>query len=297
MEKSALAETDLTSCKYSIVIPARDEAETIGELITELRDTLPRAEILVVDDGSIDDTASVSMSSGALVYRHPVSLGNGAAIKSGARKVSGDAIIFMDGDGQHRVSCVLELISKFESGWDMIVGSRSGRKAQSSAARWVGNGFYNWYASALTGVQILDLTSGLRIVNRLKFLEILHLLPNKFSYPTTSTIAFIKLGYSVNFHEVDVKPAKGGSHINIFRDGVRFFAIIFKVTILFSPFKFLMPISFLSALLGLMMYFLAALEGTYRFTNGMALLFTASFFSFSVALIAEQMTMLLYSKK
>ena len=285
--------------QVSLVIPARDEEDTIGFLVTSiLNKSGPREiEVIVVDDGSIDSTSKIAIEAGATVIRHPVSLGNGAAIKTGARIAKYSTLVFMDGDGQHSIESVLCLLDKFDLGWDLVVGARVGASSQSSIVRWLGNTIYNGYASFLTGVNIMDLTSGLRVVNRAKFLEILHLLPNKFSYPTTSTIAFIRLGFSVTFEPVEVQAAKAGSHINIVKDGLRFFAIIFKTTILYSPFKFLMPLSAASGFVGLGLYITSFLDGSPRFTNGMGFMFSSSMLTFAVALIAEQMTMLLYSRK
>jgi len=188
-------------------------------------------------------------------------------------------------------------VRRYREGWDMVVGARAGRRAQSSSLRWLGNAFYNRYASILTGQSISDLTSGFRVVSRSKFMEVLHLLPNGFSYPTTSTIALIRLGYSVDFSNVTVKPAEKGSHIRLFTDGVRFFVIIFKVTILFSPFKALIPVSMASIFLGLILYLETYFTGVARFTNGMAMLLSSGVFTFAVALLAEQMTMLLYTDR
>jgi glycosyltransferase involved in cell wall biosynthesis len=254
------------------------------------------AEIIVVDDGSTDGTGDVASIAGARVVRHPRSIGNGAAIKSGARLASGQVLVFMDADGQHSASDVSKLIGIMEQGYDLVVGARTSQKQHSSIARWCANSFYNRFASLLTGSQIEDLTSGFRVVDREKFLSILHLLPNKFSYPTTSTMAFLRLGYGVAFCAINVKSGLAGSHINPIKDGVRFAVIIFKVVMLFSPFKFMFPFAVLQLLLGLGLYMPGLVAGTPIFTNGMALLLTGSFITTVMSILSEQITLLLYKQ-
>jgi glycosyltransferase involved in cell wall biosynthesis len=254
----------------------------------------PLAEIIVVDDGSIDNTAEEARSAGAVVKSHPVSLGNGAAIKSGARLASGEVLVFMDADGQHSPSDFRRLLSEYEKGYDLVVGARSSKEMHSSLVRWVGNTFYNRLASMVTGTRITDLTSGFRVVNREKFITILHLLPNKFSYPTTSTIAFLRMGFSVGFCSVGVKPKLTGSHIRVLQDGGRFFIIIFKISFLFSPFKVLLPLSIMQFFIGLMLYLPGLTSAAPSFTNGMALLLTGGVITLGIGILSELITTLLY---
>ena len=278
----------------SIVIPAKNEESTIAGLVRDLKSLSGLHEIIVIDDGSDDCTADNARSAGAVVKSHPISLGNGAAIKSGARLASGEVLVFMDADGQHSASDVRTLIDTMEQGYDLVVGSRASKKQHSSTARWWANSFYNRFASLLTGSKIEDLTSGFRAVNREKFLSILHLLPNKFSYPTTSTIAFLRLGYGVAFAGINVEPGLAGSHISPIKDGFRFAVIIFKIVLLFSPFKALFPLALAQLFTGLLIYLPGLLEGSPVFTNGMALLLTGGIFTLAVAIISEQLTLLLY---
>ena len=222
---------------FSVVIPAKNEASGLERLLPDLVARHPDAEVIVVDDGSTDATVAVCEQAGVQVISHPYSKGNGAAVKTGARAATGKYIVFMDGDGQHDPADIVRLIDKITEGYDMVVGARSGRDSQASMFRWGANGVYNWLASWMVNRRIDDLTSGFRIVQRIKFLSFLYLLPNGFSYPTTSTMAFFRAGYSVGFVPVKVSGRIGKSHISLVRDGVRFFLIIFKIGTLYSPLK------------------------------------------------------------
>ena len=179
----------MTERILSIVLPARNEAHSLQRLLPELRRLHPDAEILVVDDGSSDDTCAVSETAGARVISHPYAKGNGAAIKTGARRARGDRLVFMDADGQHDPADIERLIAEMESGFDLVIGARR-RESQASRARRFANGFYNRIASLFVGRRIEDLTTGFRACRAERFREFLHLLPNGFSYPTTSTMAF-----------------------------------------------------------------------------------------------------------
>tara|TARA_R110000787_G_scaffold57938_1_gene132066 strand:- start:445 stop:1311 length:867 start_codon:yes stop_codon:yes gene_type:complete len=280
---------------FSIVIPAKNEEQGLGELLPRLRKLYPDQQILVVDDGSTDGTRRVCESAGVEVLVQPYSKGNGAAIKAGALAAEGEYVVFMDGDGQHNPEDVERLLALVGEGYDLVVGARSGRGMQASIARWSANAFYNRLASWMVNRRIDDLTSGFRAVNRRKFLGFLYLLPNGFSYPTTSTMAFFRAGYSVGFVPIDVSQRLGKSHINVLRDGVRFFLIIFKIGTLYSPLKVYFPVSVLMAGLGVVNYLGAALtSGSWRFSNMSTLLVLAGMIVFLIGLLSEQLTNLQY---
>ncbi len=277
----------------SIVIPAKNESAGLSRFLPELVASFPEAEIIVVDDGSTDDTATLVQSLGATVVSHAYSKGNGAAIKTGARSATREIVLFMDGDGQHRVADVEPLLAKFSEGYDLVVGARSGLDSQASIMRWGANNFYNLMASWMVGHKIHDLTSGMRAVRREKFLEFLYLLPNGFSYPTTSTMAFYRAGYTVGFVPIRCEERSGKSHINLWRDGLRFLLIIFKIGTLYSPLKLFFPIASSCFLLGLAYYgYTFATDG--RFTNMSLLLFVSSVIIFLIGLVSEQVSSLLY---
>lgn len=280
---------------FSIVIPAKNEQEGLAQFLPALRAMYPDAEIIVVNDGSEDRTEQVCLDAGVRVVSHPYSKGNGAAIKTGARAASGDHLVFMDGDGQHNPGDVKALLDKIEEGYDLVVGARTGRASQASVARWSANSFYNKFASWMVNREIKDLTSGFRAVNRKKFLSFLYLLPNGFSYPTTSTMAFFRAGYSVAYVPIEVSRRVGKSHINHIRDGVRFFLIIFKVGTLYSPLKVYFPIAFAVLSLGLINYLSTFFSGA-RFTNMSTMLLLGSVIVFLIGLLSEQLTNLQYKE-
>jgi glycosyltransferase involved in cell wall biosynthesis len=283
----------MSSLSVSIIIPAKNEAEGLAGFLPELRTAYPEAELIVVNDGSTDDTAAVAEQAGARVESHPYSKGNGAAIKSGARAANGEVLLFMDGDGQHQVRDVARLLLKIEEGFDLVVGARQGGEGQASLARWGANSIYNMFASWMVGHDIPDLTSGMRAVRRDKFLSFLYLLPNGFSYPTTSTMAFYRAGYSVAFVPIDCLQRVGKSHIKLWRDGTRFLLIIFKIGTLYSPLKLFFPISAGIFLAGLS-YYAYTYFSMGRFTNMSLLLFVSSVIVFLIGLISEQISNLTY---
>lgn len=276
----------------SVVVPAKNESAVIAEVVAAIAIVLPGAEIIVVDDGSTDGTAGLAAGGGAKVISHPYSMGNGAAIKTGTRHSTGEILVFMDGDGQHRASDIPRMLSRLDEGYDLVVGARM-KGSQASVGRGLANRIYNALASFMTGHRILDLTSGFRAVRANRFREFISLLPNGFSYPTTSTMAFFRAGYPVSYLPIDVSRRVGKSHINIARDGVRFLLIIFKVGTLYSPLKLFFPISLSTFGIGAV-YYLYTFLNAGRFTNMSALLFTTSVIIFLMGLVSEQITQLIY---
>lgn len=278
----------------SIIIPAKNEAAVIGDVVSSVRSAYKNAEILVVDDGSTDETARLARDSGARVVSHPVSLGNGAAIKAGARAARGDILVMMDGDGQHKAEDISSLIEKLDKGYDMAIGARdSGSHAH--VGRLAANGLYNVFASMISGHRIPDLTSGFRAVRAELFKRFLYLLPNGFSYPTTITMAFLRSGYPVTFIPIKADKRTGTSHIRPIRDGLRFLAIIFKIATLYAPLKVFLPISGLFFLSGLS-YYAYTYVTMGRFTNMSMLILSASVIVFLIGLISEQITALTFTK-
>ncbi|MEN1957637.1 glycosyltransferase family 2 protein [Luteimonas changyuni] len=280
--------------KVSVILPAKNEAEGLRRVLPALRAQMPDAEIIVVDDGSTDDTAAVAAEYGATALTSPYSMGNGAAIKRGARAAGGDVLVFMDADGQHDPACIPQLLERLGEGYDMVVGARD-RAGQAGVHRGAANAFYNWLASRMTGSDVKDLTSGFRAVRAAKFREFLYLLPNGFSYPTTSTMAFFRSAYPVAYVPVPVAKRIGRSHIRPIRDGIRFLLIIFKIATLYAPLKLFAPTAFAFFLTGMGYYAYTYLaEG--RFTNMSVLLFSAAVIIFLIGLISEQITALTYRR-
>lgn len=278
----------------SIVIPAKNEATSLRRLLPELRERYPRFELLVVDDGSSDDTREVCGACGARVVSLPYSLGNGGAVKTGARNASNDILVFMDADGQHSPEDVGRLLENLDESYDMVIGAR-GWKSQANAARGVANTIYNWLAAWMVGQRVDDLTSGFRAVRADKFREFLHLLPNGFSYPTTITMAFFRAGYPLRYVPIEASKREGRSHVSPLQDGIRFLLIIFRVGTLYSPLKLFLPISLAFWVLGFG-YYLYTYAVYSRFTNMSALLLITSVLVFLIGLVSEQITSLIYQR-
>jgi glycosyltransferase involved in cell wall biosynthesis len=280
--------------RISVILPAKNEAEGLRRTLPGLRGLLADAELIVVDDGSTDETAAVAREHGATVLGSPYSMGNGAAIKRGARAARGDVLVFLDADGQHNAELIPRLVGRLDQGFDMVVGAR-GWDGQASVGRGLANGLYNRIASMMTGFVVADLTSGFRVVRADKFKEFLHLLPNGFSYPTTITMAFFRSAYAVAYEPIPVAARVGRSHIRPLRDGVRFMLIIFKIATLYSPLKLFAPASVLFGMLGFGYYgYTFWTQG--RFTNMSVLLFSAAVIVFLIGLVSEQITALTYRR-
>ena len=278
----------------SVILPAKNEADGLRAILPAIRAHYPDAELIVVDDGSTDDTAEIAKNSGASVVTHRHSLGNGAAIKSGARVAQGDVLVFMDADGQHKPEDISRLLAELSCGYDMVVGARS-VASQAGAHRAVANTFYNWLATWMVGQTVSDLTSGFRAVKAELFRKYLYLLPNGFSYPTTITMSFFRAGYSVSYLPIEAPPRIGKSHIRVVRDGIRFFLIIFKIGTLYSPLKLFVPLSTAFFLTGLG-YYLYTYFAFHRFTNMSATLFITAIQVFLMGLVSEQISALNYKE-
>lgn len=283
--------------RLSVVIPAKNESANLRGLLEELDLTLRalasvKAEVIVVDDGSTDETGKIALAAGARVVRHPESLGNGAAVKRGIREARGDWILLMDGDGQHPPAAIPRLLEAASEN-DMVVASRGG--SGGSLARNAANKVYNGLASYVTSRRIPDLTSGFRLVRADVLKSLVYLLPNTFSYPTTITLAMLRAGYSVDFEDFQVRPRKGSSHIKILEDGTRFLLIIMRITTIFAPLRVFTPIALCMALLGVGWYAFTFLTSG-RFTNMSALLLTQATVIFVLGLVSEQVAALRYAR-
>ena len=271
------------------MIPALDEEASIGDVVKQLRARAAWREILVVDDGSRDATADRARAAGACVIRHPYTKGNGAAVKSGIRSATGDFVLIIDADGQHPPEDALRLAARLGE-YDLVVGARA-PSTQATLGRRGGNALLNGLAGYLTGRPIPDLTSGFRGARRACLREFLHLLPNGFSTPTTTTLTFIRAGYSVAFEPIDARPRTGQSKIRYARDGAKFFLILLKISTLFSPLRIFVPVSLLSFVAGAV-YGLWTVVVDGRIPNGAVLLILFAVVVFLVGLVSEQVSAL-----
>ena len=278
--------------RVSIVLPTRNEARGLEWLLPELTRGYPRAEIIVVNDGSTDETADICRAHKVRVVSHPYSMGNGAAIKTGARVANGELLVFMDADGQHDPADISRLLERLQHGFEMVVGARR-TATHASFARRVANMGFNRLASWMTGHRIEDLTSGFRAVRARHFRKFLYLLPNGFSYPTTSTMAFFRSGFPVDYVPVDSSRREGRSKIRWLRDGIRFTIIILKIGALFSPMRLFLPVSGAIFATGLG-YYAYTFVSEHRFTNMSALLLLSALIIFLIGILSEQVSSLHY---
>jgi glycosyltransferase involved in cell wall biosynthesis len=269
-----------------------DEAGAVGGVVSRLRACGNWREVIVVDDGSRDRTAEAARAAGAQVVRHPYPKGNGAAVKTGVRHATGDFILIIDADGQHAPEEAGRIVARLGE-YDLVIGARAG-STQATAGRRAGNALLNRLASYLTGMAIPDLTSGFRGARRECLREFMHLLPNGFSTPTTTTLAFIRAGYSVAFEPVRASPRVGHSKIRFTRDGARFLAMLFKVVTLFSPLRIFGPASLLSLLAGIA-YGVWNVVSVGRIPNGAVVLILFAVVVFLVGLVSEQVSALRFA--
>jgi len=277
------------AAETSVVIPAFNEAPSIGSVVRDLAAAARWREILVVDDGSTDGTGAAASAAGARVVRHPYNKGNGAAVKTGIREAAGDFILIADADGQHRPADATRLVSHLGD-YDLVVGSRS-RQTHAGLSRRLGNALLNAIASYLTELPIPDLTSGFRAARRDHLREFLHLLPNGFSTPTTTTLALIKAGYSVRFEPVDAAQRAGASKIRLGSDGFDFFLILLKVITIYSPLRLFVPVSAAAFAVGAA-YGVWTIATQSHVTNSSVLLIVLSVVVLLVGLVSEQIAAL-----
>ena len=279
--------------EVTILLPAYNEAGVIGETIRAIRALHPDFEILVVDDGSTDNTMREAIEAGANVWPHPYNIGNGAAIKSGLRCARGEWVLMMDADGQHKPEDIARLL-EHKDRYDMVVGART-RQSETSAHRDLANWVYNRFASYVTRFKVEDLTSGFRLVRLSVARQFIYLLPNTFSYPSTLTLGYLRSGRTVKYIPIQTKARVGKSKIKLLKDGARFFLIITKIASLFSPFRVFLPISMGFFVTGLCYYAYTFLTQG-RFTNMSALLFNSSIIIFMIGLVAEQISQMRYDR-
>src|SRR5437867_7859622 len=277
-------------CEISIVIPVFNEAATLAMLLGKVQALrLSRTEIIVVDDGSADESAEIALSAGASVIRHPYNIGNGAAVKSGMRAARGKVIVLMDGDGQHQPEDIAKLLAEAAK-YHMVVGARA-KGSKLRFHRYAANLVYNLLASYVTRFRVQDLTSGFRVLSRHEAHRFIDLLPNTFSYPTTLTLAFLRSGLTVKYVPIQTLYRAGQSKISLVTDGIRFLLIITKIATLFSPFRVFLPVSIFFFLAGASNYLYTYLTQG-RFTNMSVFMLTTAVIILMLGLVPEQLALL-----
>jgi glycosyltransferase involved in cell wall biosynthesis len=288
-EATHVVPSPVDTSTVSIVIPAHNEEAVIGQVLDQLRLLADFLEIIVVDDGSTDNTISVATEHGAKIVRHPYNIGNGAAVKSGIREAQGDIIVLLDADGQHPPNDVLRLVS-YIGDYDMVVGARTSA-SESTVHRNMANQVFNRYASYIIGYRIPDLTSGFRAIKAPILKRFVYLLPNGFSYPSTITIAMFQSGYRVKYEPIIAPARVGKSKIRPLKDGIAFLLKITQLAIIFVPMKIFVPISALFEITGLI-YGAYLLIVFHLFSNMAALLILLGVIIFLIGLVAYQVAML-----
>lgn len=291
MKEHILGQT--TKYEVTILLPAFNEEGVIGETVRRIKTLHPDFEVLVVDDGSSDNTMQEAMAAGANVWPHPYNIGNGAAIKSGLRCAQGEWVLMMDADGQHKPEDITRLLEHKER-FDMVVGAR-GRNSETSMHRDIANWLYNRFATYVTKFKVEDLTSGFRIIRLSVAKQFIYLLPNTFSYPSTLTMGYLRSGRTVKYVSIETKARVGKSKINLASDGIRFLLIITKVATLFSPLRVFLPASVFFFIVALL-YYIYTFVTQGRFTNMSALLFNTSIIVFMIGLVAEQISQMRYDR-
>jgi glycosyltransferase involved in cell wall biosynthesis len=279
--------------KITILMPAFNEEHSIGSTIREIKELYPDFEILVVDDGSTDKTKEEAVKAGANVWSLPYNIGNGAAIKTGLRYASGEWVLMMDADGQHKPEDIANLL-EYKDNFDMVVGARS-KGSSTSWHRDLANFIYNWLASYVTKFKVEDLTSGFRLVKNDRVSKFIYLLPNTFSYPSTLTMAYLRSGLSIKYVPIQTLARQGKSKIKLFQDGIRFFLIITRIATLFSPFRVFLPVSFIFFVTGLSYYIYTYITQN-RFTNMSMLLLSSAVIIFMMGLVSEQISQMRYDR-
>jgi len=284
---------DQKKTEVTVLLPAHNEELAIAATITRIRQLYPDFEILVIDDGSTDNTMRAAMDAGATVWPHPYNIGNGAAIKTGLRIASGEWIVMMDADGQHKPEDIALLLGQKDK-YDMVVGARS-KNSETSMHRDIANIIYNVFASYVTKFKIEDLTSGFRLVNNNTAKQFIYLLPNTFSYPSTITMAYLRCGRSIKYVPIETQARKGKSKIKLVQDGIRFFLIITKIATLFAPLRIFLPVSMFFLTTGIF-YYLYTFYQFHQFTNMSALLITSSIIIFMIGLVSEQISQIRHDR-
>jgi glycosyltransferase involved in cell wall biosynthesis len=238
----------------TVVIPAYNEELTIGEVVTGVRRSVPEADIIVINDGSNDATAEKARNAGARVISHPLNKGNGACIKTALREITGGKVAIIDGDGQHNPEDLPSLLTQLDK-FDLVVGARSFITANGSLLRNFGNVFLSRLASFLAEQNIPDLTSGFRAFRHEIVSKYLHIYPNKYSFPSTSTLTCITAGYNVKFVPVQVRerPPLTYSKLHPFKDGFRFLMFILRIITLANPNKIFFPAGLFMVICGILL--------------------------------------------
>ncbi|MDY0094409.1 MAG: glycosyltransferase family 2 protein [Candidatus Vecturithrix sp.] len=278
----------------TVIVPVYNEEGAIAQTLDEL---LPNIEnngwqLIVVNDGSNDGTGQILEHYGnrLRVINHPYNRGYGAALKTGIRAANTELMAICDSDGQHRPEDLM-LLYKEASGADIVIGERA-PGSRNDLFRVPGKWLLRHAANFIVGRKIADLNSGLRIFRRAFIKKILHLMPEGFSFTSTSTVAAIKMGFLIKFVPIQTRKRIGTSSVRQVRHGFMVLMLILRLAVLFSPLRIFMPIS--AALTGLGVVYALYVIATVRLTlaNGALFCLLAALMIFFFGLVVDQISVM-----
>ncbi|HUS51052.1 MAG TPA: glycosyltransferase family 2 protein, partial [Candidatus Paceibacterota bacterium] len=270
------------------IIPAYNEAQVIGRVLKELGRPVGCAEIIVVNDGSTDKTAEIASENGARVISHQYNKGYGSSLKTGILSVKTEIAIMYDADGQHRPED-LEKIAQIADKYDMVIGVRD-KNSQKDWFRVPGKIILNIFAKILSGHKIPDLNSGLRSFKVSVIKQYLHLMPNGFSMSTTSTIAFLKMGHTINYIPIQTRFREGRRSSVEIKDGLKVLMLVLNLIVLFNPQRVFLPMSLFFFLLGIGYFIYYSLTVYVDVTSSMLLLIVVGVIIFFMGIICEHVS-------
>ena len=245
----------------SVVIPAYNEEKGISEVLDELKKVLGNVtetyEIIVVDDGSTDNTALKVQEKGVVLVQHPYNIGYGAALKTGIKQANGDLILITDADGTYPNEYIPKLL-EYSDEYDMVVGARTGENVNIPLYRRPAKLFLTKLANYLVGTKIPDLNSGMRLFRKEDSMKYFHILPSGFSFTTTITLSYLSDGFLVKYVPIDYHERHGSSKIKPLRDGMNFILLILKAITYFNPLKVFLPIGFMMLLAAALLFWYTA---------------------------------------
>jgi glycosyltransferase involved in cell wall biosynthesis len=273
--------------KVTVIIPAYNEEQGLLKVISQLKSVNNGYEIVVVDDGSTDNTYNLAVGAGVKVIRHPYNKGYGAALKTGIRNANGDIVLLMDADGQHQPKDIENILS-YIGEYDMVVGART-KNSKVSLLRRPGKKILSIVANYLAGMKIPDLNSGFRAIKKNVAMEFMHILPNTFSFTTTITLSCILSGYSVRYVPIHAPERIGTSKIKPFKDGLNFIILIIRTVVLFNPLKVFLPIAIILFIPGVL-DLLIELIFYFNVSSASILLIVTSVLIFFFGILADQIS-------
>jgi glycosyltransferase involved in cell wall biosynthesis len=281
-----------TNNKVSVIIPVFNEEVGIKRLLDKMIDLRFHElyEILVINDGSSDHSLEVLKKYPVKVYSHSVNKGYGAALKTGIRKANGEKIVILDSDGQHDPAQIPRIADLLDDN-ELVIGTRDKDSFQ-VRTRQVGKRMIRWVGEYLVEQKLPDYNSGYRGFQKDLIKSMLHIMPNGFSFSTTSTLAFLKEGYAIGTIPIKVEERVGRtSNVKFFKDGAKTIMLILRIIMLFNPLKIFFPASIIITAAGIV-YGIYGYLIAERFSNGAIVLTILGMFLFFIGLVADQISIM-----